>query len=122
MSDRLHTIQFAARHSGLSMHTIRAWERRYGALAPDRTATNRRLYSAEDIEKLSLLHDAVQSGHRISQVAALSPAELRNLLGLREVAHLPEWDSRTVEVMEPPVALSLAECARAVAEMDNDAL
>ena len=42
----MHTIKFVALHTGLSQHTIRAWERRYAALSPERTAANRRLYTA----------------------------------------------------------------------------
>lgn len=37
---------------GLSAHTIRAWERRHGAVRPGRTASNRRLYTMEDVEFL----------------------------------------------------------------------
>ena len=51
MKEQMHTIHFAAQHTGLSQHTIRAWERRYAALSPERTLTNRRLYSTADLEK-----------------------------------------------------------------------
>ena len=72
MRKQMHTIKFVAIHTGISPHTIRAWERRYSALSPDRTATNRRLYSTTDIEKLSLLQRAVQAGHSIGQIANLA--------------------------------------------------
>jgi DNA-binding transcriptional MerR regulator/methylmalonyl-CoA mutase cobalamin-binding subunit len=79
MTDSLHPIRYVAKHTGLSQHTIRAWERRYAALSPDRTTTNRRLYSSEDIEKLSLLNRAVRAGHSIGQIAGLSVAQLQSL-------------------------------------------
>lgn len=103
----MHTIKFAARHTGLSQHTIRAWERRYTAIAPDRTATNRRLYSIEDIEKLSLLHRAVQAGHSIGQVAHLSIPELQRLFADAPAA---EPESQPSPYME--------ECLRAVERLD----
>jgi PAS domain S-box-containing protein len=38
--------------TGLSPHTIRAWERRHDALQPTRSNTGRRQYSAEDVDFL----------------------------------------------------------------------
>ena len=74
-----HPIKVATRLTGLSAHVIRIWEQRYRAVEPARTATNRRLYSSADIERLRLLRGATQSGHNIGQVAGLSDAELRIL-------------------------------------------
>ena len=69
------SIAVAARRSGLSQHVIRAWEKRYGVITPQRTDTRRRLYSDEDIERLQLLRRATQAGHSIGNIAAL-PSEL----------------------------------------------
>jgi DNA-binding transcriptional MerR regulator len=46
---------------GISAHTIRAWERRYGVLSPARTPSNRRRYTAEEVEQLVLVKRAVSS-------------------------------------------------------------
>jgi len=75
-----HTIKVAALRSGLSTHVIRIWERRYGAVKPYRTDTNRRLYSDEDIERLVLLRKATRIGESISQIANLPDAELRKMI------------------------------------------
>ncbi len=72
-----HPIQVAARRSGLSPDVIRVWERRYGAVSPARSGTNRRLYSDEDVERLQLLGQVTRAGRRIGDVAALSLEELR---------------------------------------------
>lgn len=66
--------------TNLNIHTIRAWEKRYSAVTPERTDTNRRMYSKEDIEKLNLLSDALRNGHSIGAVAHLSSEELRGLI------------------------------------------
>jgi methylmalonyl-CoA mutase cobalamin-binding subunit/DNA-binding transcriptional MerR regulator len=58
---------------------LRAWERRYEAVLPRREATQRRLYSDQDIEKLRLLKLVVDAGRRISDVADLSMDDLRRL-------------------------------------------
>src|SRR5690349_22752223 len=75
-----HPIGVVARRTGLKPDLIRAWERRYGAVAPGRTETRRRFYSDEDIERLLLLRRVVSSGRGISQVAGLSNPELEALI------------------------------------------
>ncbi|NIS60351.1 MAG: MerR family transcriptional regulator, partial [Proteobacteria bacterium] len=52
---KIHPIRFVARQTGLTPHVIRAWERRYNAIVPGRSPTNRRLYSEGNIERLGLL-------------------------------------------------------------------
>ncbi len=75
----LFTIQAASTRSGLSPHVIRIWERRYGALTPTRTGTNRRMYCEEEIERLKVLRELTENGHRIGNVAALQREQLENL-------------------------------------------
>jgi DNA-binding transcriptional MerR regulator/methylmalonyl-CoA mutase cobalamin-binding subunit len=75
-----HPIGVVARRTGLKPDLIRAWERRYGAVAPGRTDTRRRLYYDEDVERLLLLRRAVSTGRGISQVAGLSNEELKALV------------------------------------------
>lgn len=75
------TIQLASQLSGLSPHVIRIWERRYGALNPSRTCTNRRMYCEEAIERLKLLRELTENGHRIGNVARLSTEDLRAQVG-----------------------------------------
>ena len=60
-----HPIKVVALRTGLSAHVIRIWEQRYGAVEPERTATNRRLYSPGQIERLNLLREVTQAGHSI---------------------------------------------------------
>jgi len=81
MSDVQHSIKFAARKSGLTVHVIRVWEKRYDAVSPDRTDTNRRLYSDAEIERLTLLRAATHAGHSIGNIARLPTEKLRELVG-----------------------------------------
>lgn len=76
----VRTIKVVARETGLSVHAIRVWEKRYGVVRPVRAANNRRLYTEQDVEKLRLLYEATQAGHSIGQIADASPAELKRLL------------------------------------------
>jgi methanogenic corrinoid protein MtbC1 len=77
--EQTHPIQVAARRSGLSPDVIRVWERRYQAVTPLRTSTNRRLYTDEDVERLFLLGQVTRAGRRIGDVARLSLQELERL-------------------------------------------
>ncbi len=74
------SIQAVAERTGLSPHVIRAWERRYRAIEPERSAGKHRLYSEEEIERIGLLHRAVRSGHSIGKIAQLPNEELRALI------------------------------------------
>jgi methanogenic corrinoid protein MtbC1 len=75
--------------TGLSGHVIRAWERRHGAVKPDRGRAGKRRYSAADVERLKLLHDGVEAGHRIGAIANLSDEEIRALLPKPVRPHAP---------------------------------
>lgn len=91
MQGNLYSIKIASKRSGLSTHVIRSWERRYGAITPIRTKTNRRLFSEKDIEKLSLLNKIVSNGHSISNVANLEIDNLQHLLkNSSEISDLDE--------------------------------
>jgi DNA-binding transcriptional MerR regulator/methylmalonyl-CoA mutase cobalamin-binding subunit len=81
MAEARYRIGTAARLSGLSTHAIRVWERRYGALSPDRSEGGARLYSDDEVARLRLLKRAVDRGHPIGQIVALGAAELERLAG-----------------------------------------
>lgn len=86
----IYSIGKAADKTGLNPLLIRAWENRYGAVEPKRTDTNRRVYCDKDIQKLRLLSKATKEGHNIGQIAHLTLAELKELVG----------DTSTVELVE----------------------
>jgi DNA-binding transcriptional MerR regulator/methylmalonyl-CoA mutase cobalamin-binding subunit len=74
----LYPIRAVAKLTGIPVDTLRAWERRYRAVTPDRAGRGR-LYSDAEIRRLLLLRTAVDGGHAIGQVAGLSDAELQVL-------------------------------------------
>jgi DNA-binding transcriptional MerR regulator/methylmalonyl-CoA mutase cobalamin-binding subunit len=75
-----HPIRVVAQRTGLTAAALRAWERRYGAIAPRRSDGGQRYYSDADVERLTLLANAVEAGRRIGAVARLSDEELRALV------------------------------------------
>ncbi len=80
MVSTTYTIQMASKLSGVGVHTIRAWEKRYKALEPVRDASGHRTYSKTDVEKLMLLSELCLLGYTISKVAGLNIVELKALL------------------------------------------
>jgi methanogenic corrinoid protein MtbC1 len=77
--------------TGIGIDTLRAWERRHGAVTPIRDDRGR-MYTDADIARLRLLRGAVEHGHAIGRVAGLNDAELRRLAataGANEVSEAP---------------------------------
>lgn len=83
---RRHSIGVVSRRTGLKPDVIRAWERRYGAIEPSRTTTNRRFYSDAQLDRLVLLREATLAGRQIGQVANLETEELRALVAEDQAA------------------------------------
>ena len=79
-ADGLYPMRVVARLTGLSPHTIRVWERRYGAVVPERTAGNTRRYSSADVRKLSRLREATELGYPIREVAGMATEALTELV------------------------------------------
>ncbi len=122
-----HPIRVVARRTGLSAHVIRAWEKRYGAVEPKRTPTQRRVYSTEDLERLSLLRRATLAGRSIGQIAKLATPELKRLVEEDESAAASVRPPRPAPEEPRPGAPSdgaqlLAACIEAAGRLDTAAL
>jgi MerR family transcriptional regulator, light-induced transcriptional regulator len=65
----MYTIKQAAARTGLSVALIRAWERRYGVVQPDRTPAGYRLYDDASIARLAAMQELVGQGWAPSQAA-----------------------------------------------------
>lgn len=70
----------AAKISNVGVHTIRIWERRYNAVSPPRDESGHRVFTKNDVEKLSLLNELCLIGFTISKIANLDNEELKDLL------------------------------------------
>lgn len=74
-----YPIRAVAKLTGISPDTLRAWERRYQAVVPERSGRGRQ-YGQAQIDRLVRLNRLVKKGHAIGGIAALSDAELTTLL------------------------------------------
>lgn len=102
-----YPIRAAANLTGLSIDTLRAWERRYRAVTPIRGERGR-VYGEAQIRRLILLRQAVAHGHAIGQVAGLEDSDLEKLLlAPVRVAKTPEphrTDQQAGNVLFPVIA------------------
>ena len=64
-------IRTVASLTGVNAVTLRAWERRYNLITPQRTPKGHRLYTREDVERIRQVLDLLDQGIAISQARAL---------------------------------------------------
>jgi len=116
-----HSIGIAVRRTGLKPDVIRAWEKRYGAIQPGRTPTNRRFYTDEQLDRLRLLRQATLGGRQIGQIAGLSTEQLRELVEADRTA-----SGRAPQPLQEVVQVSsdkhLSACLTAVENLDSHEL
>lgn len=117
MSELNHAIRVVSQRTGLTAHVIRIWEKRYGAVEPVRTSTNRRLYTEPDIERLRLLREVTVLGHTIGLVARLSTVQLQELVA--SSAHRMRNGRKASEANGQQDFLP--QCLEAVRRLDTEA-
>jgi MerR family transcriptional regulator, light-induced transcriptional regulator len=76
-----HGLKAVVKQTGLSPFLIRAWERRYNAISPSRSTSKHRLYTDEDINRLTLLKKATRLGENIGNIANLTNEDLKKIIG-----------------------------------------
>lgn len=114
-------IRVVARRVGLTPHVIRAWERRYRVVSPQRSATNRRTYTEADIRRLSLLRQAAATGHNISQIAHLPDEELMKLIAADRSGPAVAASSWMPTTSTKPAEI-VSECWAAIAKLEDQRL
>lgn len=88
-------IGVVCRMTGIAPETLRAWERRYALVKPARAGGRNRLYSPDDIKRITLVKALVDAGHPVGSVASLGDAQLE---ALRKASHVAPRETA------PPVA------------------
>jgi DNA-binding transcriptional MerR regulator len=70
------TIKDLENLSGIKAHTIRVWEQRYTFLSPQRSDTNIRYYSNEELQRLLNVALLNKYGYKISHIDKMSEIEM----------------------------------------------
>ncbi len=79
MSASFFSINDLAQETGISKDTLRVWERRYGFPQPLRGKHNERAYLPDQLERLRLIKQLMDSGIRPGKLARLGLQELQKL-------------------------------------------
>jgi len=103
----LYRIGAVSRLTGIPVDTLRIWERRYQLVTPQRTEKGGRLYSQEDVTRLTMIKTLVDQGHAIGTVAQLSSDELRARLARSGPRNIPAADIGQVRLCIVGEALSI---------------
>ena len=73
----LHSISDVERETGIGRDTLRVWERRYGFPTPQRNQHGEREYGHEQVERLRLIKQLLDSGLRPGKLLSLSLPQLQ---------------------------------------------
>lgn len=74
------SIGALSKATGISIHSLRMWERRYGAPAATRRPSGHRRYSYEEVPRLRAVSRALALGFRPGEVAPLPLEEINALI------------------------------------------
>ncbi len=101
-----YRIGAVAKLTGISTDTIRAWERRYQVVEPNRGENNNRYYTDGHIKKLISVKRLVDAGQAIGTICRLSEDELKDrtngLLGVnRKINTGPAGTWAVFSVQQP---------------------
>jgi MerR family transcriptional regulator, light-induced transcriptional regulator len=111
----MYSIKAVAQATGLTVETLRAWERRYAVVSPVRDASGRRVYRPEDVLRLRRLREATERGHPISRLAPLSDERLAALLDAPPDQRAQGTAHTLVErILEAAQEFRAADCEQAI--------
>lgn len=80
-----YSIKELEKLTGILAHTIRIWEKRYRIVNPNRTKSNIRYYSDEDLKRLLNCAFLTRRGYKISKIAELNNVDIE-----KEIEQLTE--------------------------------
>src|SRR5688572_18550350 len=73
-----YSIKELEKLSGIKAHTIRMWEKRHQLIEPQRTKTNIRFYSDDDLKKIINISVLNSNGLKISKIAGMTSDEMNH--------------------------------------------
>ncbi len=68
-------IRLLSEQTHVGASTLRAWERRYGLLTPERTPKGHRLYTQSDVKRVLKIVALLKDGHSLPQISDLLSVE-----------------------------------------------
>lgn len=96
-----YNINITSKLTGLSAHTLRAWEKRYQIVTPKRNSSGHRLYSDEEVSRLKILNNLCNHGHSISQLQDKDISELNELV--EDAGIQDDQETEEFQIMSDPI-------------------
>ena len=121
-TDKLFPIGYVSRVTGLTTHVIRVWEKRYAVVTPHRSPGNRRLYSQDDVRRLSLLQRAVTAGQNISNAVRMDDRQLSKITAPTPHQRMAPERIDDSGSLKNSAEKHLKRCLTAVTDMDVQGL
>jgi len=88
--------------TGIGVHTLRVWEKRYGSPHSQRLPSGHRRYSSQEVTRLKAIASALESGYRASKVVTATIEELQELMGLiSPTQNESDYSSIEKDTLEP---------------------
>ncbi len=91
------TIRDLENLSGIKAHTIRIWEQRYDFLKPQRTTTNIRYYTGDELKKILNISLLSKYGFKISHINKMHELEIKEKI--LSLSHAQAQQERIVNEM-----------------------
>jgi MerR family transcriptional regulator, light-induced transcriptional regulator len=113
-----------SRRSGVSTELLRAWERRYGVLHPQRSAGGQRLYSSGDLDRVRAMQRHMSQGLAAREAAALArqataePAPPRAGAPPFDPARARVQMGEALEAFDEPAAQAILDTLLSMATLD----
>jgi len=98
-----YSIKELEKLSGIKAHTIRIWEKRHHLVSPQRTQTNIRYYSDDDLKKIINVSVLNNNGVKISKIVGLSPDQIN-----QQVAQLSD-SKNSIEIYIDQLVLAMID-------------
>ena len=109
-------IRSVVEKTGIHAVTLRAWERRYGLIKPQRTPKGHRVYTMADVEKIQEITTWLDKGVSISRVLSLIvKPELKTDSDIEEgdsenwQLHVEQWQKNIIDFQDTPITQRLLE-------------
>lgn len=102
--DGFYAIGEVSTLSGLSPHTIRVWERRYGFPQAERLPSGHRRYAKSQVALVQYAAELVASGHRPGKILSLPAEELQALAEKERQTNLGGPSSELDGILTGPYA------------------
>jgi DNA-binding transcriptional MerR regulator len=102
-----YSIKELEQLSGIKAHTIRIWEKRHQLIEPQRTNTNIRFYSDDDLKKIINVSLLNSNGIKISKIAGMSSDEMN-----RKIIEISET--------KPEASVHIDQLVLAMVELDEE--